>query len=109
MMEYYIVSTKHTSKADTALTLWGPNHAGYTYDQRRAGVYNEKEADIEAAGDVFVEKEKADKLFLPAKDYGDAFVALPNDTTVRTILGIPTKNMKPAKYKGCKMIFHLPE
>lgn len=108
-MEYYVVSTRHTSKGDTALTLWGKNHSGYTYHKDRAGLYGDEDrAGIEASGDVFVKKEDADKLFLPAKDFNDEFIALPNDITVRTILGIPTKNMKPVKYKSCKMIFHLP-
>lgn len=110
IMEYYIVSTKHTSKADTALTLWGPNNAGYVYDKSRAGVYTQAQADTFKGDDenIPVSKEKADKLFLPAKDFNDRFVALPNDTTVRTVLGITTTSMKPAKYKSCKMIFNLP-
>lgn len=109
--QYYIVSLRHTSKGDTALTLWGHNHAGYVYNQSRAGIYTEEEAH-EFKNDkenVPVDKEKADKLFLPANDFNDKFVALPNDTTVRTILGLSTDPMKPAKYKTCKMIFHLPE
>lgn len=107
--QYYIVSIKHTSKGDTALTLWAKNSAGYTYHRDRAGVYGEeRRKEIEAAGDVFVKKEDADRLFLPAKYVDVEFISLPNDTTVRTILGIPTKNMKPAKYKTCKMAFYLP-
>jgi hypothetical protein len=109
MKKYYIVSTKHTSKADTALTLWGHNNAGYVYSKSRAGIYTEDqvkrfENDIE---NIPVDKEAADKLFLPADDYNDHFIALPNDTTVRTILNVSTKGMKPAKYKTCKMLFRL--
>jgi hypothetical protein len=107
MKQYYIVSAKHTSKADTALTLWGWNHAGYTYSKQRAGVYTEEEikkfnGDIE---NIPVDKEEADKLFLPADDHNDYFIALPNDITVRAILNVSTKGMKAAKYKSCKMIF----
>lgn len=110
-MEYYIVSVKHTSKADTALTLWGPNNAGYCYNKSRAGIYTQEQADTFKGDDenIPVSKEAADKLFLPAKAFNDRFVALPNDITVRTILGVSTTRMKPAKYKSCKMIFHLPE
>lgn len=111
MTEYYIVSLKHTSKGDTALTLWGPNGAGYCYTQRRAGVYTEeyKQKFGHDPENVFVEKEKADKLFMHAKDCNDRFYALPNDTTVRTILGLSDKHMKPAKYKTCKMQFYIPK
>lgn len=108
--QYYIVSLRHTSKGDTALTLWGPNNAGYCYNQSKAGVYTEEEIQRFKNDDenVPVEKEIADKLLLPACDVNDRFIALPNDTTVRTILGLSTTPMKPAKYKTCKMIFHLP-
>lgn len=110
MKQYYIVSIKHTSKADTALTLCGPNNAGYTWNKSRAGVYSEEDVLKEFTGDsdnVPVDKEKADKLFLPAKDFGDSYVSLPNDTTVRTILELSDKHMKPAKYASCRMKFHL--
>jgi hypothetical protein len=107
MKQYYIVSAKHTSKGDTALTLWGHNYSGYTRHKQRAGVYTEEQ--IKAfTGDmdnIPVDKGEADKLFLPADDYNDHFIALPNDTTVRAILNVSTKGMKPAKYKSCKMIF----
>ncbi len=109
--EYYIVSLKHTSKGDTALTLWGPNNSGYFWDQSRAGIYTEDQA-AKFKGDeqnIPVLKEDADRLFLPATDYNDKFIALPNDTTVRTILKLSTEPMKPAKYKTCKMKFHLPK
>lgn len=108
--QYYIVSLKHTSKGDTALTLWGPNNAGYCYNQSRAGIYTEEDV-LRFKNDkenVPVHKEVADRLFLPATDVNDKFIALPNDTTVRAILGLSTGPMKPAKYKTCKMIFHAP-
>ena len=109
MKQYYIVSTKHTSKGDTALTLWGPNNAGYFWEKSMAGVYSEEEIkSFKGDNDnVPIDKEAADKLFLPAKDFGDSYIGLPNDTTVRTILGLSDKNMKPAKYAGCRMKFHL--
>jgi len=107
-MEYYIVSIKHTSKADTALTLWGSNYCGYCYHKKNAGIYSREQVDKDFKNDpenVPILKEEADKLFLPADDYNDHFIALPNDTTVRAILKLDTKHMKPAKYKSCKMIF----
>ena len=73
----------------------------------RAGIYSEEEIkrfknDLE---NIPVDKAEADKLFLPADDFNDHFIALPNDITVRAVLGVSTKGMKPAKYKSCKMIF----
>lgn len=110
MKQYYIVSIKHTSKSDTALTLWGANNAGYFWNKSMAGIYSEEEIKS-FKGDhdnVPVSKEDADKLFLPAKDFGDLYISLPNDITVRTILGLTDKHMKPAKYASCRMKFHLP-
>lgn len=106
-MEYYIVSIKHTSKGDAALTLWGPNNAGYTWHKDRAGVYTEEQAK-RFAGDennVPVSKEVADTLFLPADDFGDKYVSLPNDTTVRSLLGLSDKHMNAKKYATCRMKF----
>ncbi len=43
MTEYYIISLKHTSKGDTALTFWCANGSGYTWHRDRAGVYTAQE------------------------------------------------------------------
>lgn len=40
MIQYYIISLKHTSKGDTALTFWGEDGNGYTWHRDRAGVRN---------------------------------------------------------------------
>jgi len=100
--QYYIVSAKHTSKGDKVLTLWGPNSAGYTWHRDRAGVYSEEDKEKAHHDDqnIFVDKELADTLWMEAEDYGDKYIALPNDTTVRTVLDIPTSGMKPTKYKS---------
>jgi hypothetical protein len=105
--QFYIVSTKHTSKADTALTLWGPNYGGYSWHKNRAGVYEEEDKEgTESEDAVFVDKEEADKLFMNGNDFGDQYISLPNDITVRTILGISDYHMKPKKNASCRIKFH---
>lgn len=108
--QYYIVSIKHTSKGDTALTLWGPNNAGYFWDKSMAGVYTEAQA-AKFKGDennIPVPMDAADSLFLPATDFGDKYTALPNNATTRTILGLSDRLMKEKKYANCRMKFHAP-
>ena len=103
---FYIVSLKHTSKADAALTLWGRDHSGYVWCQTRAGVYTQQEADKLRSDDNFpVEKEKADAYFMPGNDFADKFIALPNNVFVRKALGLTTAHMKDAVYKSCKIQF----
>lgn len=107
-MEYYIISLKHTSIGDTALTLWRANAAGYTWDQKSAGTYTEDEIKP-YAGDyqnIPVPKAIADNYFLSAKDFGDSYVALPNDITVRRALNLSEREMKPKKYATCRMKFN---
>ena len=110
-MEYYIVSIKHTSKGDAALTLWGPNSSGYTWDKRRAGVYTEDQIKgfVGDELNIPVRKEDADKLWLPADDFGDKYTSLPNNTTTCALLGLSVKHMKEKKYATCRMKFRLPE
>lgn len=38
---YYIISLKHTSRLDKAITLWRADNCGYCYHQHNAGVYPE--------------------------------------------------------------------
>jgi len=110
-MEYYIVSIKHTSKGDSALTLWGPNNSGYTWHKDRAGVYTEDQIK-RFAGDemnVPVSRGAADLLWLSADDYGDKYISLPNNTTTCALLGLSIKHMKEKKFATCRMKFRLPE
>ncbi len=103
---YYIVSLKHTSKGDTALTLWGRGCCGYVWDKQRAGIYQEDDrAKIENFDNVFIDSLIADQFFLAGNDYGDVYTALPNNTTVCKILGLNDKFMKPKKYASCRIKF----
>jgi hypothetical protein len=99
MKEYYIVSLKHTSKGDTALTLWRHNSNGYCWYREWAGVYKEEEKGvIENFENVFVEKEKADSLFALTYPYDDEErTILPNLPEVLQALGLDEKKMKPKK------------
>lgn len=105
-MEYYIVSLKHTSKADTALTFWGANGSGYTWSKSRAGIYNEEEAKKCISDDnVMVAKEKVDPFWMNAVDFNDKYVSVPNNATVLHHLGLNNKFMKPKRMATCKMTF----
>jgi hypothetical protein len=104
---FYIVSLKHTSKGDTALTFWGKDGAGYTWHRDRAGLYNQEEARSYSSTDnVPVPREDVDKWWMNAQDFGDKYVSVPNNPTILQIFGLSDKFMKPKKYKSCKMIFN---
>jgi hypothetical protein len=106
MKEYYIVSLKHTSKSDTALTFWGKDKCGYTWHKDRAGIYSEDEIKSSITFEnVAVEKEIADKFWMNALDFGDKYISIPNNPTVLYHLGLSDKPMKPKKFAGCRMIF----
>lgn len=104
---YYIISIKHTSKGDTALTFWCANGNGYCWDRSRAGKYTKEEAGIRADDElnILVEVEKVDPFWMNALDFNDKYVAVPNSPTVRHHLGITDKHMKPKKFAGCRMQF----
>lgn len=105
-MEYYIVSLKHTSKGDAALTFWGKNGAGYTWNRERAGVYTEEEAnECKSAENIPVLKEKVDPFWMNAIDHDDRYISVPNNSTVLHQLGLTTALMKPKKYASCRMTF----
>lgn len=105
-MEYYIISLKHTSKGDTALTFWCANGCGYTWHRDRAGLYTEEEAKkCISADNVMVEKSKVDPFWMNANDFGDKYIAIANTPAVRQAIGITDKLMKPKKYAGCRMAF----
>lgn len=103
---FYIVSLKHTSKGDTALTFWGANGNGYTWHRDRAGLYTEEEVDKYTSTDNHkVEKELADKFWMNALDFNDKYISVPNSPTVLHHLGLDSKYMKPKKFAGCRMVF----
>lgn len=104
--QYYIVSLKHTSKGDTALTFWRHNSCGYAWHKNNTGVYSEEEtASCVSEDNVAVEKEKVDKFWMNALDFNDEYVSVPNNPTVLHHLGLSAKFMKPKKYASCRMVF----
>ena len=106
MKKYYIVSLRHTSKGDTALTFWGHNSNGYRWNRSEVGVYSEEEIPkIQNHNNVAVEVEKVDKYWMNAKDFGDNYVSVPNNQTVLHDLGLDSAEMKPKKFAGCRMVF----
>lgn len=105
-MEYYIISLKHTSKGDTALTFWCANGGGYTYSRERAGKYTEEEARKCISNEnIMIECEKVDPFWMNAVDYNDKFISVANTQAVRNAIGITEQYMKPKKYATCKMAF----
>jgi hypothetical protein len=105
-MQYYIISLKHTSKGDTALTFFGPNNCGYTWHRDRAGKYTYEDAVKFSGPDApMVECAKVDPFWMNAVDYGDKYISVANTAQVRHALGISDKEMKPKKYAGCRMEF----
>lgn len=106
MKQYYIISLKHTSKGDSALTFWGKNKCGYTWHKERAGVYSEEEAKTCISDDnVMVEKSEVDKFWMNAIDFNDKYISIPNNPTVLMVLGLDSKQMKPKKFASCRMAF----
>ena len=105
-MEYYIVSLKHTSKGDAALTFWRKDAAGYTWHRDSAGVYSLSEASKYAhEGNVAVLKEKVDLFWMNAVDFEDRYISVPNNSQVLHALSLSDKSMKPKKWKTCRMQF----
>jgi hypothetical protein len=106
MQQYYIVSVKHTSKGDTALTFWCSNGNGYTWHRDRAGLYTEDEArKCISVDNIMVEKEKVGPFWMNAVDFNDKYISVPNQPTVLHHLGMSNKLMKPKKFAGCRMVF----
>ena len=105
-MEYYIVSLKHTSKGDTALTFWRNNGAGYTWHRNSAGIYTEEEANQHKTDDnIPVAKDKVDPFWANAVDFNDEYISIPNSAPVLQKLGLDFSLMKPKKYASCRMVF----
>jgi hypothetical protein len=106
MKQYYIISLKHTSRGDKALTFWRSNGKGYAWHRDQCGLYAEDVVNEYTSDDnVAVLKETADKLWCDADDHGEKYIALPNTTANRKKLGISNKLMKPARTATCRMIF----
>lgn len=106
MKEYYIISLKHTSKGDTALTFWGKNGGGYTWNRERAGLYPELGIEKYTSEDnIAVPKEQVDPFWMNALDFNDKYISVPNNPTVRHHLGLNGKFMKPKSIAACKMTF----
>lgn len=105
-MEYYIISLKHTSKGDAALTFWRANGKGYTLDKDTTGIYTEEQIQqLVDAFNVAVPKDKVDPFWMRALDYNDEYISVPNQPTVHAHLGISSHLMRPKKYAVCKMVF----
>lgn len=105
MKEYYIVSLKHTSRGDSAITLWRPDGNGYCWYQDWAGVYPTIESNRADSLNVYVEKEIADPLFKQTTYDGENRMVLPNNSKVWDALNLNPKLMKAKKYKSCYMSF----
>ena len=105
MKKYYIVSIKHTSKGDSALTLWGHDSAGYTFYEPTAGIYTDEDKEMANDVNVFVDKEIADKLWAKTMYDGKLRHVLRNNEMTRLTLGIDNKLMLPLKYKSHIMSF----
>lgn len=103
---YYIVSVRHTSKGDTALTFWSHNFSGYAWNKKNCGLYTEVEAKKCISDDnIMVPSDIVDKFWMNALDFKDEYVAVPNTPTVLFHLGISDKMMKSKKYASCRMTF----
>lgn len=103
---FYIVSLKHTSNADTALTFWGPAGSGYTWHKDRAGLYAEDVVNKYTSDDnVAVEESICNRFWIEANDFSDKYISVPNIEPVLHALGLNKKFMKPARMKTCEMIF----
>ncbi len=104
--QYYIISLKHTSKGDAALTFWGANGAGYTWGKQRAGLYAESVVKNYTSTDsIAVPQEEVDKFWMNALDFDDEYISVPNNPTVLHHLKLDQNLMKPKKYATCRMVF----
>lgn len=103
--EFYIISLKHTSKGDAALTFWGADGKGYTWHQARAGIYTEasakKHIDLYNAA---VDKQHVDAYWRDAIDHGDLYISIPNTDRVRKALGLSTKLLDKGR-GNCRVSF----
>ena len=105
MKKYYIVSIKHTSKGDSALTLWCADSKGYTLYEPTAGIYTDADKVSANELNVFVDKEAADKLWAKTMYDRELRHVLRNNSITRIALGIDNKLMLPVRYKSITMSF----
>lgn len=107
MKQYYIISLKHTSIEDSALTLWRRGNKGYCWYKDWAGIYSEEEAESATnhthPDNVCVPVEVADKLFVTVLYDGEQRLVLPNRDYVWAELNLEHRLMKEAKYRTCYM------
>jgi hypothetical protein len=104
-MEYYIVSLKWTSKADSALTLYRHESNGYCWRKDWAGVFGE-EAKTKDDLTVAISKEIADPLFVKTIYDGEEIMVLPNNKKTLQTLDINSSKMRPKKYRNCFMSYY---
>ncbi len=105
---FYIVSLKHTSKGDTALTFWGPNGSGYTWHKARAGRYTKDQLTGSTSEDnVAVPVEAVDKLWKVGFDFNDPYKSVPNNKLTLGKLGLSDKLLKPKKMASCRINFDI--
>lgn len=105
MKQYYIVSLKHTSRGDSAITLWRHNGSGYCWYRDWAGVYSEINPLNADSLNIFVDKEIADPLFKQTTYDGENRMVLPNMPGVWAALNLNPKLMKAKKCRSCFMSF----
>lgn len=104
----YLVSLRHTSVADSALTLWRHESRGYCWRQDWAGVYETDDPEVmKHASDenVFVPKIQADELFRNTFYDEEQMKCLPNTFIVQKALDLDPNKMKSPKYRTCHMSF----
>lgn len=88
-MAYLILSLKHTRKGDEFITLWRPNNAGYCFSKQSAGIYFDYERGYhDSEGNLPLEEDKADNLFISALYDNKRLLMLPNIPTVHRELGL---------------------
>lgn len=100
MKQYYIVSLKWTSRADSWITLWRVNAQGYTINKEWAGTFCEGYAGG-SKEQIEVDSELIDPLFVNSPHEGAFWLMLPNTYAVCKILGLDRKKMRHERYKTC--------
>jgi hypothetical protein len=95
--KYYIVSIKHTSKGDNAITLWRADSSGYCFRKDWAGLYTKSQIgfiDMRETENVAILASSADKLFASALYDGQDIECLENSESVREAFNLNYDKMK---------------